>query len=367
MAPRFSAARASAACGILVAACRGNDRAHADAADSSAAATAGSAALVFVSNEDSDSVSVIDARVDSVIATIAVGKRPRGLRVSPDGKTLYVAVSGSPKGGPGVDESTLPPADRAADGIAVVDIASRKLVKRLPGGPDPETFALSPDGATIYVSNEDAATASIIDVASARIVATIPVGAEPEGVAASPDGKRVYVTSEGKGEVAVIDVAARRVVATLAVGKRPRGAAFSPDGTRAYVTAEVGRTVSMVDVEASRVMKSATIEPNLARPMGVVVSPDGRTVYVSTGRGGAVAVIDATTDSVIATIPVRGDADAAKPGGARPWGLGLTPDGRTLYTANGPTNDVSVIDVATRRVLRQVRVGRVPWGIAITK
>src|SRR6185503_3632671 len=78
------------------------------------------APLVFVTNEDSDNVTIIDSGTDSVIAIVPAGKRPRGIRLSPDGKTLFVAVSGSPKGGPGVDESKLPPPDRRADGIAVI-------------------------------------------------------------------------------------------------------------------------------------------------------------------------------------------------------------------------------------------------------
>src|SRR2546428_9827801 len=79
---------------------------------------------IYVTNEASGDLSVIDAASQSVIATIPVGKRPRGIRVSPDKSTLYVALSGSPVAGPGVDESTLPPPDRNADGIGVVDTAS---------------------------------------------------------------------------------------------------------------------------------------------------------------------------------------------------------------------------------------------------
>jgi len=59
---------------------------------------------------------VIDANAGKVVTRIPVGKRPRGLKVSADGKLLYVALSGTPRGGPGVDEANLPPADRAADG-----------------------------------------------------------------------------------------------------------------------------------------------------------------------------------------------------------------------------------------------------------
>ena len=51
--------------------------------------------------------------------------------------------------------------------------------------------------------------------------------------------------------------------------------------------------------------------------------------------------------------------------GARPWGEALARDGRTLYTANGPSNDVSVVDVAARQVRKRIPVGRGPWGVVL--
>src|SRR5829696_1698058 len=57
---------------------------------------------VYVSNERSGDVSVIDPSSRTVVATIPVGKRPRGLLVSRDLRTLYVALSGSPIAGPNV-------------------------------------------------------------------------------------------------------------------------------------------------------------------------------------------------------------------------------------------------------------------------
>jgi len=60
---------------------------------------------------------------------------------------------------------------------------------------------------------------------------------------------------------------------------------------------------------------------------------------------------------VAATIPV----------GRRPWGIALSRDGRELYTANGLSNDVSVIDVSSRKVVRTIRVGQRPWGVATAR
>src|ERR1700681_4241190 len=88
-----------------------------DAAPPSPPPPAMPAVAVYVTNEASGDMTVIDATAQSAVRTISLGKRPRGLKVSPDHTRLYVALSGSPIAGPGVYEKTLPPADKSADGI----------------------------------------------------------------------------------------------------------------------------------------------------------------------------------------------------------------------------------------------------------
>src|ERR671915_386409 len=120
----------------------------------SAPRAATSSVRVFVSDETGGTVVVVDPDTGQVIERIAVGKRPRGLKISRDGAQLFVALSGSPIAGPGVDESKLPPPDRAADGIGVVDLASHKVLRTYDTGQDPETFDIASDGKSLYVSNE---------------------------------------------------------------------------------------------------------------------------------------------------------------------------------------------------------------------
>src|SRR5437762_1154657 len=152
------------------------------------------AVRVFVTNEASGDLTVIDAANQTVITTAPLGKRPRGIKVSPDRKSLYVALSGSPNAGPGVDPKTLPPPDRAADGIGEVDADTYQLKRVIHAGADPEQLAISRDGKRMYVANEDAAQASVVDLESGAIVTTVKIGEEPEGVSIRPDGKVVYVT-----------------------------------------------------------------------------------------------------------------------------------------------------------------------------
>src|ERR1700761_1377351 len=175
---------------------------------------------IYVTNEVSGDLSIIDSGNYNVLATVPLGKRPRGIHPSPDHQTIYVALSGSPIAGPDVDESTLPPPDKSADGIGVFDVAQRKVVRMLKAGSDPENFDVSPDGKQIYVSNEDEAAVSIIDVASGKIAKTLKMGAQPEGVKVTPDGKSVWVTSEETGTISVLDPDSGKITATFKVGHR---------------------------------------------------------------------------------------------------------------------------------------------------
>lgn len=314
---------------------------------------------LYVSAEQSAEVIVVDPLSAQVVQRISVGKRPRGMMASPDGKLLYVAQSGSPRAGPGVDESKLPAPDRAADGIGVVDLASAKLIRTLPGGQDPESLALSQDGQALFIANEETAELSKLDLARAAITQRVKVGQQPEGVSVHPDGSVVYVTCEQDNEVVAVETKTGNVLAHIPVGKRPRAIAWTQDGAFAFVTNELDASVSVIDARAHKpVQQIALAQPGAAtpsehRPMGIILSPDGKTFFVSTGRGGAVAEIDARNKTLSRVIEKVG---------ARPWGIAQSHDGKRLYTANGPSNDITLIDLTTGEQ-KHIPVGGSPWGI----
>jgi YVTN family beta-propeller protein len=315
--------------------------------------------LILVSNEASNDISFIDAASGNVLGALPVGKRPRGLKVSPDGRQLYVALSGSPRGGPNVDESKLPPPDRNEDGIGVIELESGAVRARLPSGNDPEALDASPDGRYLAVANEDSAQLSLVDATSGALVARVDVGVEPEGVRFSPDGHFVYVTSEANDRVDVVDVAARRVLTHIPTGKRPRNVLFSPDGERAYVSCELSGRVDVIDARSHRALASISIDGDpKPLPMGLALDDSQSRLYVSLGRAGEVAVVDAGALRLIGRVSNVG---------ARPWGLVLSPDAERLYTANGPSGDVSVIDTRSLQVIQRIGVGTQPWGLGTVR
>src|SRR5947207_232633 len=253
--------------------------------------------FVFVSNERSGDVTVIDGTTDSVIGTFAVGKRPRGIHAAPDGRRVFVTLSGSPRMAPGLDENRAP-ADKRADGLGVIDPAARKLIDRWHLGSDPEQFAISKDGNFAFIANEDDASALIVDLNSGQSRGKVKVSAEPEGVGVNPANGEVYVTCEEKGEVFAIAPDQQRVLAKIETGGRPRSVAFLPDGSRVYVACESGGDVAVIETVSHRSMAKITL-PQGSLPMGTAVSPDGKELYISTGRGNAVAIIDTATNALI--------------------------------------------------------------------
>jgi PQQ-dependent catabolism-associated beta-propeller protein len=315
------------------------------------------AARIYVSNEDGHSVTVLDAESAAEVATIQVGKRPRGMKLSRDGSRLFVAVSGLPKCPPSVPDEECAKLERdlKADGIAVVDTLTHKVVQVLHAGSDPEQFALSPDGKRLYVANEDAATMSVVDVASGAVAGRVPVGREPEGVGVTPDGRWVLVTNESDNSVSVIDTRTLKIVKAVEVGKRPRDVAFTPDGRAAYVSGEFDASVYRMAVPQGAPVERVLQLRKEARPMALVLDSKRSRLYVSTGRGGTIAVVDSASHKLLAEVKV----------GTRPWGIALSQDGRWLYSANGPSDDISVIDTSTLQAVRHVRVGRSPWGVLI--
>lgn len=245
-------------------------------------------------------VSVIDAAQNVVTATVPVGNYPAGVAVSPDGSHVYVANS---------SDNT----------VSVIAAATNTVIATVGAGTAqfnyPYGVAVSPDGSRVYVTNSWGNTVSVITTVNNTVAGAIVVGNGPISVDVSADGSRVYVANLGGNTVSVITTATNpclqtcaNAVATVGGGNpspfnMPFDVAVTPDGSHVYVANFGGNTVSVIATATNTV--TATV-PVGNFPAGVAVTPDGSHVYVANfgDSPGTVSVISTATNSVTATVPV---------------------------------------------------------------
>jgi PQQ-dependent catabolism-associated beta-propeller protein len=306
-----------------------------------AAGVAAEARTIFVSNERGNSISIVDGDSLELVQQVDVGERPRGIALSPDGKFLYICAS---------DDDT----------IQIMDTETLEIVGTLPSGPDPEVIVVSPDGARIYAANEDDNLVTVIDVASRSVEAEIPVGVEPEGMGISPDGKTIVNTSETTNMAHFIDADTYEITHNVLVDQRPRVAEFTADGAEVWVSSEIGGTVSVIDNQTREIKQKIGfaipgVPDEAIQPVGVKITSDRSKAFIALGPANRVALVNAQTYEVEDYLLV----------GQRVWQLAFSPDEKFLYTTNGVSNDISVVDVDAEKVIKSVAVGSFPWGVAV--
>lgn len=187
---------------------------------------------VLVTNWCSMDLSIIDAASGRVTKTIPIdGLHPRGIAVSRDGRTAYVAVMGS-------------------DRVAAVDLEAGTERTLLTTGDKPRHVNISPDGRYLYVTSSGAATVSKVDLSTRRVVAEARTAADPRSTAISPDGAALYTVEYGAARVSKILTADMSIVDSETTDGLPIGVTYEPTKKRVWVACYSGSIIVFDDSRA---------------------------------------------------------------------------------------------------------------------
>jgi YVTN family beta-propeller protein len=162
-------------------------------------------------------LTVLDAAKAKVVATVKIpGAHPRGIAVSKDSKTAYVAVMGS-------------------DRVVAVDLLKGKVRAFATTGAGPRHLVLSKDGKTLYVTNNRAGTVSAVDATTGTVLHTLKVGKEPRSMAISSDGGALYVVNYDDSTMTKIRTSDLTAVQTVKTDGYPVGVTYEPTNKRVWV------------------------------------------------------------------------------------------------------------------------------------
>ena len=192
-------------------------------------------------------------KVSGGTGLVIVGSSPIGVAITPNGLYAYVTNQGS-------------------NTVSVVSTSSDSVVSTISVGTDPDGIAITPNGQYAYVANYNSNSVSVISTSSNSVVATIPIGTNPTGVAVTPNGQYAYVANFIGNSVSVIYTSSNSVVATVPIGTNPRGVTITPNGQYAY-TANAGNSISVVSTSSNSVVTTITGTP--ANPCGINYGPLG--------------------------------------------------------------------------------------------
>ena len=239
-----------------------------------------------------------------------------------DGRFAYVSnysMYGEGFGAEGQDSCT-PDSGTDESFLYRVDTETFEIDQVIPVGAVPKYVAITPDDATVLVTNWCTYDLSIVDVPSATEVARIPIGRYPRGIAVSPDSRTAYVAVMGGSEIMAVDLASMSTSLLATVGKAPRHLVISPDGSTLYVTSNTAGTVSAVDTASGAVIASV---PTGSQPRSMAISADGTALYVVEYESSQVVKLRADDLAVLTTIPTD----------YHPIGIAYEPTTATVWVA----------------------------------
>lgn len=246
--------------------------------------------------------------------------------------------------------------------LAIVDPGSKKVLGTVRTGDQPHEVAVTADGKIAVVSNYGGGAApgnslSVIDVAARKELHRVDLTplSRPHGLWTV--GNKVWFTAEANKVIGRYDPATNKVDTILGTGQNQTHMVLAlPDESKIFTANIAGNSISLFD-RAGVGNWNETVVPVGQGPEGFDLSPDGKQIWAANSRDGSVSIIDVATKKVVGTFNIRTK---------RSNRLKFTPDGRLVLVSDLDTGELVVLERETRKDVKRVKIGTGLAGILIT-
>jgi YVTN family beta-propeller protein len=259
----------------------------------------------------------------------------------------------------------------AGDSVHIIDAATNTVVAEIPGIERAHGAQASPDGNWMWISNEADNTVDVISSKTMTVTKKIPLSGHPNNLAITPDGRKLYVAiAQAPGAVDVIDAARQAKVRTISVHGGVHNTYVTPDGKYAVAGMIGARNMTVIDTRTDMPVWTHYFDLGV-RPMAFDANPDGSTrrAYVQLSEFNGFAVVDFETRKEVARIKypeLPPEKRTKGHGGNTAHGIAVTPDNRTLVANSSINSVVYVYSLPDLKLLGQAEVGHSPNWITLT-
>jgi YVTN family beta-propeller protein len=292
-------------------------------------------APLFVLNSLDANVSVIDPVTWTETRRIATGKEPHHIYLTPDEKSVIVA-------------------NALSDTLTFIDPRTAAVQRVVPGIVDPYQLRFSPDMKWFVTAANRLNHVDFYrwDGSNLTLVKRVATGKTPSHLWIDSKSTTVYATMQDSDELVAMDLATQTIRWRTATGSVPADVYGSPDDKLLLVGLTGSDSVEVFDVSGKQPQRSRVIKTGAGahafRALG-----DGRHVLVSNRVANSISKIDLQTLAVVDNYPAPGGPDC----------IDVSRDGKLIYVTSRWARKLTVIDVAARKVVRQVKVGKSPHGV----
>lgn len=292
-------------------------------------------APLFVLNSLDANVSVINPLTWTETKRIATGKEPHHIYLTPDEKSVIVA-------------------NALSDTLTFIDPRTAEVQRVISGILDPYQLRFSPDMKWFVTAANRLNHIDFYrwDGSNITLVKRVATGKTPSHLWIDSKSTTVYSTMQDSDELIALDLATQTIKWRVPTGSIPADVYGSADDKLILVGLTGGDTVEVFDVSGKLPQRTRVIKTGAGahafRALG-----DGRHVLVSNRVANSISKIDLQTLTVVDSYPAPGGPDC----------MDVSRDGKLIYVASRWARKLTVIDMATRKVVRQVNVGKSPHGV----
>ena len=260
----------------------------------------------------------------------------------------------------------------STNNVHLIDPATHRIVGEITNVPINHGAAASPDGRWLYFSSEAEQTLHVVDAKTLQTTKKIPLSGRPNNISIGRDGRRVYVgIVSAPGAVDVIDAASLEKVKSIPTKGGIHNVYVTPDGLHVVAGSIAGRVMTVIDAKTEEPIWTLFSEG--VRPIAFEKNPDGSTkrLFVQISELHGFAIVDFAARKEVGRVMLPNDIPAEKvdkgPFNASPsHGLGVAPDGKTLWVTSRPNARVYVYSLPDITLLGHVELGGRPDWVTFT-